>query len=43
MKILNTYLLAIKRGEKDGVFHPSIRQHGTVTGRTSSGGAKGDE
>lgn len=42
MKILNTYFRAIKKGTRDGVFHPSIRQHGTVTGRTSSGGNKGD-
>jgi DNA polymerase I-like protein with 3'-5' exonuclease and polymerase domains len=41
-KILNTYLRALKRGTREGVFHPSIRQHGTVTGRTSSGAAKGD-
>lgn len=41
-KILNTYLRALKRGTRDGVFHPSIRQHGTVTGRTSSGAAQGD-
>lgn len=41
-KILNTYLRALKKGTREGVFHPSIRQHGTVTGRTSSGAAKGD-
>lgn len=41
-KILNTYLRGIRQGVVDGVFHPSIRQHGTVTGRTSSGGERGD-
>jgi DNA polymerase I-like protein with 3'-5' exonuclease and polymerase domains len=41
-KILNTYLRGIRKGVVDGVFHPSIRQHGTVTGRTSSGGERGD-
>lgn len=42
LKILNTYFRAIQRGTVDGVFHPSFRQHGTVTGRTSSGAAKAD-
>lgn len=41
-KILGTYFMALKKSTRNGVFHPSIRQHGTVTGRTSSGGAKGD-
>ena len=41
-KILSTYFMALKKSTRNGVFHPSIRQHGTVTGRTSSGGAKGD-
>ena len=42
LKLRNTYFMAIKEGQRDGVFHPSIRQHGTVTGRSSSGKAKGD-
>ena len=42
LKLRNTYFMAIKNGQRDGVFHPSIRQHGTVTGRSSSGKAKGD-
>lgn len=41
-KILGTYFMALKKETIDGVFHPSIRQHGTVTGRTSSGAQKGD-
>lgn len=41
-KVLNTYFRPLKKGTVNGVFHPSIRQHGTVTGRPSSGGAKAD-
>lgn len=41
-KIAKTYFAALGKGTVDGVFHPSIRQHGTVTGRTSSGGARED-
>lgn len=38
-KLLDTYLIALRReAGSDGVFHPSIRQTGTVSGRTSSGG-----
>lgn len=42
LKLRNTYFMAIKEGQRDGVFHPAVRQHGTVTGRSSSGKAKGD-
>lgn len=41
-KLLSNYFMALKKEMVNGVYHPSIRQHGTVTGRTSSGGAKGD-
>lgn len=42
MKILGTYFRALQKGTRDGVFHPSVRQHGTVSGRTSSGAERGD-
>jgi DNA polymerase I-like protein with 3'-5' exonuclease and polymerase domains len=42
-KLLETYFEGLKRDTgADGVYHPSIRQHGTVTGRTSSGSERGD-
>ena len=39
-KIHGTYLLGIQRETKDGIIHPNFRQHGTKTGRMSSGGAE---
>ena len=43
-KILGTYLepLAAETGP-DGIFHMSVRQHGTVAGRTSNGAERGDQ
>jgi DNA polymerase I-like protein with 3'-5' exonuclease and polymerase domains len=39
-KLKNTYFLAMKREQRDGILHPNIRQHGTRTGRMSSGGVE---
>jgi DNA polymerase I-like protein with 3'-5' exonuclease and polymerase domains len=39
-KTYGTYLLGIKRETRDGIIHPNFRQHGTKTGRMSSGGAE---
>lgn len=39
-KIHQTYLVALLNETQDGVAHPWFRQHGTVTGRMSSGGAQ---
>lgn len=39
-KIHGTYLLGIQRETKDGIIHPNFRQHGTKTGRMSSGEAE---
>ncbi len=36
------YFEGLKAGTVDGVFHPSLRQHGTVSGRTSAGAERGD-
>lgn len=41
-KIEGTYLRGLLEIERDGIVHPGIRQHGTVTGRSSSGGYEGD-
>lgn len=42
-KILNTYFRAMdKESTIDSILHPSVRQHGTVTGRTSNGKETGD-
>jgi DNA polymerase I-like protein with 3'-5' exonuclease and polymerase domains len=41
-KLLGTYLEAIAKEQRDSVLHPSTRQHGTVSGRTSSGKEEGD-
>ena len=41
-KIEGTYLRGLLKEQRDGIVHPWIRQHGTVTGRTSSGGYSGD-
>jgi DNA polymerase I-like protein with 3'-5' exonuclease and polymerase domains len=44
VKLLDGYFVALqKEVGADGVFHPSIRQHGTVSGRTSAGAEKGDQ
>jgi DNA polymerase I-like protein with 3'-5' exonuclease and polymerase domains len=40
-KMLSTYLLPIQNETVDGILHPSFRQHGTVTGRMSSGASEG--
>ena len=39
-KIKSTYLDALAEEAKDGVLHPNFRQHGTRTGRMSSGGTQ---
>jgi DNA polymerase I-like protein with 3'-5' exonuclease and polymerase domains len=39
-KLKNTYFLAMIREQRDGILHPNIRQHGTRTGRMSSGGVE---
>lgn len=36
-KILNSYFRPIRNEVINGLLHPNIRQHGTVTGRVSSG------
>lgn len=41
-KIHGTYLLPMLAESRDGILHPSIRQHGTKTGRMSSGVAQDD-
>lgn len=41
-KIEVTYLRKLLKIERDGIVHPGIRQHGTVTGRSASGGNEGD-
>mgnify|MGYP003647296861 CR=1 FL=1 len=39
-KIKSTYLDALADEAKDGILHPNFRQHGTRTGRMSSGAAQ---
>lgn len=39
-KMHGTYLKAILDEQRDGILHPSYRQHGTRTGRMSSGEAE---
>ena len=39
-KIKSTYFDALDTEAKDGVLHPNFRQHGTRTGRMSSGSAE---
>jgi DNA polymerase I-like protein with 3'-5' exonuclease and polymerase domains len=39
-KIKATYFDALHEEAKDGVLHPNFRQHGTRTGRMSSGSAE---
>lgn len=41
-KMHGTYLKAMLSEQQDGIIHPSFRQHGTKTGRMSSGGAEYD-
>jgi len=41
-KIEGTYLRGLLKEQHEGIVHPWIRQHGTVTGRTASGGFQGD-
>lgn len=36
-KVYSTYLRPIQKEQVDSIVHPNIRQHGTVTGRVSSG------
>ena len=40
-KLHTTYLKAMLDEQRDGIIHPSFRQHGTRTGRMSSGAATG--
>jgi DNA polymerase-1 len=42
VKLKNVYFLAIRDEQRDGILHPHYRQHGTVTGRMSSGSAQDD-
>lgn len=39
-KYKNTYFLAMRNEQRGGILHPSYRQHGTRTGRFSSGEAE---
>lgn len=41
-KMLSTYLESLLAEQQGGIAHPSYRQHGTRTGRMSSGSARGD-
>lgn len=41
-KMHGTYLKPMLAEQRDGILHPSFRQHGTKTGRMSSGGAEHD-
>lgn len=41
-KMHGTYLKAMLDEQRDGILHPSYRQHGTRTGRMSSGAYEGD-
>jgi len=41
-KIEGTYLRALLKEQRNGIVHPWIRQHGTVTGRSASGSYEGD-
>ncbi len=43
-KILDSYFIALQKATgADGVYHQSLRQHGTVSGRTSGGKERGDQ
>lgn len=39
-KMHGTYLKPMLHEQRDGIIHPNFRQHGTKTGRMSSGGAE---
>jgi DNA polymerase I-like protein with 3'-5' exonuclease and polymerase domains len=39
-KMYSTYLIPMREETVNGILHPNIRQHGTVTGRMSSGRAE---
>lgn len=39
-KMHGTYLTSMQSEQIDGIIHPNFRQHGTKTGRMSSGGAE---
>lgn len=39
-KIHGTYLMPMLHEQRDGIIHPNFRQHGTKTGRMSSGEAE---
>lgn len=41
-KYKNTYFLAMRDEQRGGILHPHFRQHGTKTGRFSSGEAEDD-
>lgn len=41
VKKMHDYLAAMQTETRDGVLHPNVRQHGTKTGRMSSGEAEG--
>lgn len=41
-KLLGTYLLSIKNDQRDGIIHPSYKQHAPKTGRMSSAAQSGD-
>lgn len=41
-KVHGTYLKPMLEEQRDGIIHPSFRQHGTRTGRMSSGGHEAD-
>lgn len=40
-KLLNTYFRAMQDESRNGILNPNFRQHGTVTGRMSSGKQEG--
>lgn len=42
VRFKNTYFLAIRDEARDSILHPNFRQHGTRTGRMSSGGAEAE-
>lgn len=41
-KLLGTYLLSIQNDQRDGIIHPSYKQHAPKTGRMSSAAQSGD-
>lgn len=41
-KMYGTYLKPLLHEQRDGIIHPSFRQHGAKTGRMSSGAAQAD-